>query len=92
MANWWDGDHRNNDGGDDVNNPTLTRVEFYQFCEETQKFPENNQQFREETQQELCGIQDSFVALLARNPNHNDEKRRDNQARGPPHHGPTRNR
>ena len=47
MANEWDGDHHNNDSDDDVNNPILTRIEFYKFREETQQFHENNQQFRE---------------------------------------------
>ena len=46
MANWRDGDHHNNDGGDDVNNPILTRAEFLDFRDE-------NQQFRDSTQQTL---------------------------------------
>ena len=29
--------------------------------------------------------------MLNRNPNRNDEERRDNWAHGPPHHGPNRN-
>ena len=43
MANRQEGDHHNNDGGDDVNNPALTRAEFLDFCDE-------NQQFRDSTQ------------------------------------------
>ena len=43
MANWQDGDHHNNDSGDDVNNPVLTRAEFLNFHDE-------NQQFRDSTQ------------------------------------------
>ena len=50
MANRWDGDHHNNDGGDDVNNPVLTRAEFLDFHDE-------NQQFRDSTQQHLDQIQ-----------------------------------
>ena len=40
MANWQDGDHHNNDSGDDVNNPVLSKVEFLEFrkeaCDENQ--------------------------------------------------------
>ena len=43
MANRQDGDHHNNDSGDDVNNPVLTRAEFLDFRDE-------NQQFRDSTQ------------------------------------------
>ena len=43
MANRQEGDHHNNDGGDDVNNPALTTAEFLDFCDE-------NQQFRDSTQ------------------------------------------
>ena len=50
MANWWDGDHHNNDGCDNVKNPILTWVEFYEFHEETQQFHENDQQFQEQNQ------------------------------------------
>ena len=35
MANRWDGDHHNNDGGDDVDNLIITRAEFFEFREET---------------------------------------------------------
>ena len=38
MANRRDGDHHNNDGGDDVNNPVLTRAEFLDFRDENQQF------------------------------------------------------
>ena len=47
MANRRDGDHHNNDGGDDVNNPVFIRAEFLDFHDE-------NQQFRDSTQQTLC--------------------------------------
>ena len=50
MANRWDGDHHKNDGGDDVNNPVLIRAEFLDFHDE-------NQQFRDSTQQNLDQIQ-----------------------------------
>ena len=36
MANQQDGDHHNNDDGDNVNNPILTRVEFLDFHNENQ--------------------------------------------------------
>ena len=85
MANRRDGDHHNNEGDDDVNNPILTRAEFLDFRDE-------NQQFHDSTQQTLDQIQAVLATLLNRNPNRDDEERRDNRARGPPHHGPNRNR
>ena len=42
MANWQGGDHHNNDGSDDINNPVLTMAEFLDFRDE-------NQQFRDST-------------------------------------------
>ena len=33
-----------------------------------------------------------LATLLDRNPNRDDEERRDNQVNGPPHHGPNQNR
>ena len=42
MANRQGGDHHNNDGSDDVNNPVLTKAEFLDFRDE-------NQQFRDST-------------------------------------------
>ena len=85
MANRQGGDHHNNDGSDDVNNPVLTRVEFLNLCDE-------NQQFRDSTQQTLDQIQEALATLLNQNPNRDDEERRDNWAHGPPHHGPNWNR
>ena len=38
MANQRDDDHHNVDGGDDVNNLVLTRVEFLNFYDENQQF------------------------------------------------------
>ena len=49
MANQWDSDHHNNDGGDNINNLVLTRAEFLDFRDE-------NQQFRDPTQQTLDQI------------------------------------
>ena len=49
MANQRDNDHHNNDSGDYVNNPVLTRAKFYEFCDETKKFRDNSQRFLEET-------------------------------------------
>ena len=57
MANRRDGDHHNNDGGDDVNNPVLTRAEFLDFHDE-------NQQFCDSTQQTLDQIQEAFATLI----------------------------
>ena len=85
MANQRDDDHHNNDGGDNVNNPVLTRAEFLDFRNE-------NQQFRDSTQQTLDQIQVALATLLNRNPNRDDEERQDNRARGPPHRGPNWNR
>ena len=85
MANRRDGDHHNNDGSDDVNNPVLTRAEFLDFRDE-------NQQFRDSIQQTLDQIQEALATLLNRNPNHDDEEQHDNRASGPPHRGPNWNR
>ena len=85
MANRRDSDHCNNDGSDDINNPVLTRAKFLDFCDE-------NQQFRDSTQQTLDQIQAALATLLNWNPNCDDEERRDNRARGPPHRGPNQNR
>ena len=46
MANWWDSDHHNSDGGDDVNNSVLTRAEFVKFRKEAR---DENQQFQEKS-------------------------------------------
>ena len=43
MANRRDGDHHNNDGSDDVNNPVLTRAEFLNFRNENHEFCEKSQ-------------------------------------------------
>ena len=85
MANWRDGDHHNNDGGEDVNNPVLTRAEFLDFRDE-------NQQFCDSTRQTLDQIQEALATLLNQNPNHDDEEQHDNRVRGPLYHGPNRNR
>ena len=46
MVNWQDGDHHNNDGGNDVDNAILTRAEFFEFwkeaCDENQQFLERS--------------------------------------------------
>ena len=65
MANQQDSDHHNNDGDDDINNPVLTRAEFYEFCEETQQFCEISLQIIGEIQQQLA-------TLLARKSFHNN--------------------
>ena len=53
MANRRDGDHHNNDGGDDVNNPVLTRAEFLNFHDENHQFCEKSQKIIGEIQQKL---------------------------------------
>ena len=57
MANWWDGNHHNNDGGNDVDNTILTRVEILDFCDE-------NQQFHDLIQQNLDRIQETLPPYL----------------------------
>ena len=52
-ANRRDGDHHNNDGGDDVNNPVLTRAEFLNFCDENHQFCEKSQQIIGEIKQKM---------------------------------------
>ena len=84
MANRRDGDHHNNDGDDDINNPVLTKAELLYFCVE-------NQQFCDSTQQTLDQIQEALATLLNRNPNRDNEERRDNRAHGPPYRGRNRN-
>ena len=85
MANWRDSDHHNNDNGVNIDNLVLTRAEFLDFHDE-------NQQFRDSTQQTLDQIQEALATLLNWNRNRDDEERRDNWARGPPHCGLNRNR
>ena len=43
MANRRDGDHHNNDGSDDVNNPVLTTAKFLNFRDENHEFCEKSQ-------------------------------------------------
>ena len=85
MANQRDDDHHNNDSGDYVNNPVLTRAKFLDFRDE-------NQQFHDSTQQTLDQIQEALATLLNWNPNCDDKEWHDNQAHGPPHCGPNWNR
>ena len=65
MANQRDGDHHNNDDGNDVNNIVLTKAEFLDFCDE-------NQQFREKSQQIIGKIKQMIATLLARKSSHNN--------------------
>ena len=53
MANRRDGDHHNNDCGDDVNNPVLTRAKFLNFHDENHQFCEKSQKIIGEIQQKL---------------------------------------
>ena len=46
MADRRDGNHHNNDGDDDVNNPVFTKAEFLDFCKEAHY---ENQQFCEKS-------------------------------------------
>ena len=59
MANLRDGSHHNSDGGNDVNNPVLTRAEFLNFLDE-------NHQFCEKSQKTIGEIQQKNATLLAR--------------------------
>ena len=81
MANRRDGDHHNNEGDDDVNNPILTKDEILDFRVE-------NQWFHDSTQQTLDQIQEALATLLNQNPNRDDEEWCDNRAHGLPHRGP----
>ena len=65
MANRWDGDHHNNDDGNDVDNIVLTKAEFLDFHDE-------NQQFREKSQQIIGKIKQMIATLLARKLSHNN--------------------
>ena len=68
MANWRDGDHHNNDGSDDVNNPVVTRAEFLNFRDE-------NHQFCEKSQKIISEIQQKIATLLARKSSCNNNVR-----------------
>ena len=59
IANQRDGDHHNNNGSDDINNPILTRAEFLNFRDE-------NYQFCEKSQKTIGEIQQKIATLLAR--------------------------
>ena len=65
MANWQDGDHHNNDGGDNVNNQVLTRVRFLNFRDE-------NHQFYEKCQQIIGEIEQKIATFLVRKSAHNN--------------------
>ena len=65
MANQRDSDHHNNDDGNDVNNIVLTRAKFLDFRDE-------NQKFREKSQQIIGKIKQMIATLLARKSSHNN--------------------
>ena len=65
MANWWDGDHHNNDDDNDVDNIVLTKAEFLNFRDE-------NQQFREKSQQIIGKIMQMIATFLIRKSSHNE--------------------
>ena len=69
MANRRDSNHHNNDGGNDVNNPVLTRVEFLKFRKEAR---DENQQFREKSRQIIGKIKQMITTLHARKSSHNN--------------------
>ena len=46
MANRQDGNHHNNDSGNDIKNPVLTRAKFLKFHKEAH---DENQQFHEKS-------------------------------------------
>ena len=68
MANWWDGDHHNNDGSNNVDNTILTRAAFLEFCKEAH---DENQQFLEKSQQIIGEIEQKIATLLARKSSYN---------------------
>lgn len=68
MTNRRDGNHHNNDGGDNVNNLVLTKVEFLKFREEAR----DEQQFHEKSQKIMGEIQQKIATLLARKSSHNN--------------------
>ena len=65
MANRQDSDHHNNDDGNDVNNIVLTRAKFLDFRDE-------NQKFREKSQQIIGKIKQMIATLLDRKSSHNN--------------------
>ena len=65
MANWRDGDHHNNDDGDDVSNLVLIRAKFLNFRDE-------NHQFCEKSQHIMGEIKQKIAILLTRKSSHND--------------------
>ena len=67
MANRWDSDYHNEDH-DNINNPILTRVEFPKFHKEAH---DENQQFREKSQQIIGEIKQIITTLLSRKSSHN---------------------
>ena len=69
MANRRDSNHHNNDGGNDVNNPVLTRAEFLKFRKEAR---DENQQFREKSRQIIGKIKQMITTLHARKSSHNN--------------------
>ena len=68
MANRGDGDHHKNDGGDDVNNPVLTRAEFLNFRDE-------NHQFCEKSQKIIGKIRQKIATLFTRKSSCNNNVR-----------------
>ena len=70
MANRRDGNHHNNNDGNDVNNLVLTRAEFLEFHKEA---CDENQQFREKSQQIIGKIKQMIATLLARKSSHNND-------------------
>ena len=61
IANRRDNDHHNNDGGNDVNNPVLTRAEFLEIRKEVH---DENQQFLEKSQQIIGEIKKKLLLFL----------------------------
>ena len=64
MANQRDGDHHNNDSGNDIDNTVLTRAKFLNFRDE-------NHQFCEKSHQIIGEIKQKIATLLARKSSHN---------------------
>ena len=61
MANRLDGDHHNNNSGNDVDNTVLTRAKFLEIRKEVH---DENQQFLEKSQQIIGEIKQKLLLFL----------------------------
>ena len=68
MANRQDGDHHNNNGGNDVDNTVLTRARFLEFCKDACN---ENKKFLEKSKQ-IIGEMQKLGILLGRKSSQNN--------------------